>query len=170
VGFAYVRSSLKLTSQITGGGQEFGVRSGTENLSGIVGLAKAIELLKLELPYATERMALLRDKLEAGLIALAAPAVVNGAGPRICNTSNLSFPELHGEDLLIALDMAGIAASHGSACSSGALEPSRVLKQMGIPYAIAKAAIRFSLSRNTTEEEIDRAIDIISRIAHKLKS
>ncbi len=164
IGFAFIRSSFKVHPQLTGGGQEFAVRSGTENLPGIVALAKAIELLKTELPLATERMALLRDRLEAGLLTLAAPVVVNGIGPRICNMCNLSFPGAHGEDLLIALDMAGIAVSHGSACASGALEPSRILVQMGVPQAIAKSAVRFSLSRNTTVEEIDRTIATVGEI------
>lgn len=170
VGFAFIRSSLKLCPFITGGGQEGNLRAGTENLPGIIGLAKAVELLSLELPAATERMALLRDRLEAGLITHAAPVVVNGMGPRICNTANLSFPRDSGEDLLIALDLAGIAVSHGSACSSGALEPSRILTEMGLPPQIAKSAIRFSLSRNTTPQEIDKAIAIISDLAVQLRS
>ncbi|MBS0604026.1 MAG: cysteine desulfurase [Verrucomicrobia bacterium] len=169
IGFAFVRSSLKLSPLLTGGGQEYEIRSGTENLPGIVGVAKAVELLKTELPAATERMALLRDRLEAGLLVKADPVVVNGMGPRICNTCNLSFPKDAGEDLLIALDMAGIAVSHGSACSSGAMEPSRILLNMGVPPEIAKSAIRFSLSRNTTIEEIDRAIEVVSSIANRLR-
>ncbi len=169
IGFAFVRSNIKLKPIITGGPQESVLRAGTENLAAIVGLAKAVEVLKVELPAATERMALLRDKLEAGLLVKADPAVVNGMGHRICNTCNLSFPGDLGEDLLIALDMAGVAVSHGSACSSGALEPSRILTNMGLPPQIAKSAIRFSLSRNTTEEEIDRAIEIVSEIANRFR-
>lgn len=169
IGFVFVRSWLKLAPLLTGGEQEYHMRAGTENLPGIVGLAKAVELLKTELPDATHRMAMLRDKLEAGLIQKADPVIVNGAGPRVCNTCNLSFPNTQGEDLLIALDMAGIAASHGSACSSGALEPSRVLTNMGLPPQIAKSAIRFSLSRNTTMEEIDQTIEIVSEIVRRLR-
>lgn len=161
-GFAFLRTPHKLFPQITGGGQEFALRSGTENLPGIVGLATAVELLKTELPAATERMARLRDRLEAGLKESASPVVVNGTGPRICNTSNLSFPGQAGEDLLIALDMAGIAVSHGSACSSGSVEPSRILTSMGLPFQLAKSAIRFSLSRNTNEEDIDETIRVLS--------
>jgi cysteine desulfurase len=168
-GFAFIRSTWKLHPQMTGGKQEYSLRAGTENLAGIVGLAKAIELLHTELPQATERMAILRDRLEAGLLVKANPVVVNGIGPRICNTCNLSFPGDLGEDLLIALDMAGIAVSHGSACSSGALEPSRILTSMGLPSQIAKSAIRFSLSRNTNVEEIDNAIETISAIANRLR-
>jgi cysteine desulfurase len=168
-GFAFVRSSLKLTPLLTGGKQEGSLRAGTENLPGIVGLAKAVEILSIELPEATKRMAMLRDRLEAGLLAKADPVLINGTGPRICNTSNLSFPGRRGEDLLIALDMMGIAASHGSACSSGALEPSRILTNMGIPFPLAASAIRFSLSRNTTLEEIDQAIEIIATLSNRFK-
>lgn len=168
-GFVFVRSSLKLAPLFTGGEQEYNMRAGTENLPGIVGLAKAVELLNAELPEGTHRMAMLRDKLEAGLLLKADPVIVNGMGPRICNTCNLSFPNTQGEDLVIALDMAGIAASHGSACSSGALEPSRVLTNMGLPPQIAKSALRFSLSRDTTMEEIDQTIEIVSEIVRRLR-
>jgi cysteine desulfurase len=169
VGFAFIRSDLKLHPQILGGGQEYGLRAGTENLSGIVGLGMAVELLKTELPAATKRMAMLRDRFETQLLNRDFPVIINGAGPRICNTSNLSFPKELGEDLLIALDMAGIAASHGSACSTGSLEPSRILTQMGIPFEMAKTAIRFAISRYTTEEEIDQAVEIIDMVIKKLK-
>ena len=169
-GFAFLRSSFKISPLLTGGDQEFGMRAGTENLSGIIGMAKAIELLRTELPSATHHMALLRDRLESGLLVHANPVIVNGMGPRTANTCNLSFPEAHGEDLLIALDMAGIAVSHGSACTSGALQPSRVLTNMGIPHHIARSAIRFSLSRYTTEQEIDACIEHVSSIVARLRS
>ena len=168
-GFAFLRSSCKIPPLLTGGDQEFGMRAGTENLPGIIGMAKAIEILHNELPSATQRMALLRDKLESGLLVHANPVIVNSMGPRVVNTCNLSFPEAQGEDLLIALDMAGIAVSHGSACTSGALEPSRVLTNMGIPHHIARSAIRFSLSRFTTEKEIDTCIEQVSHIVKRLR-
>ena len=169
VGMAFIRSGLKLSPLLTGGDQEFGMRAGTENLPGIIGMAKAVEILAEELPAASQRMALLRDRLENGLLLCANPVIVNGAGPRICNTSNLSFPDTHGEDLLIRLDMQGIAVSHGSACSSGALEPSRVLRNMGVPHAIARSALRFSLSRYTTEEEIDSCIACVASLVSELR-
>lgn len=169
-GFAFLRSSLKIPPLLTGGDQEFGMRAGTENLPGIIGMAKAVELLSSELPAATHRMTLLRDKLESGLLVHANPVIVNGMGPRIANTCNLSFPNVRGEDLLIALDMAGIAVSHGSACTSGAMQPSRILLEMGIPHPIAQSAIRFSLSRFTTEEEIDICIDRVSQIVFRLRN
>lgn len=158
IGVAIARSSLTLTPLQTGGGQEFGKRCGTENLAGILGLAKAISLLKEELPDATRRITTLRDHFESSLASRIPGLMVHGEGPRICNTSSLAFPKVDAESLLIQLDRCGIAASHGSACSSGALEPSRVLLNMGIPRDIARSSLRFSLSRYTTQEEIDRAI------------
>ena len=169
-GFAFVRSSLKLSPQITGGFQEHNLRAGTQNLPGIIGLAKAISLLKTELPHATHRMAALRDKLESSLLQTANPVIVNGMGHRICNTCNLSFPGVQGDELLIAMDLVGIAASHGSACSSGALEPSRILTSMGLPPQMARSSLRFSLSRDTTSAEIDQAIAMITDVVRNLRS
>jgi cysteine desulfurase len=158
-GIAIVRQGLKLHPLNTGGDQEFGKRAGTENLPGIVALAKAISLLTEELPEATRRMERLRNQLEAAL----PHATINGEGPRICNTSNLSFPGAEGEVLLTTLDLAGIAASHGSACASGALEPSRILTNMGLPKARVLSSIRFSLSRWTTDDEIARTITVLTK-------
>lgn len=154
VGLLYVRKGVKLEPLFFGGGQELMRRPGTENLIGIIGFAKAVELLETELPAASLRMAQLRAQLEEGI-----PGVkVNGTGPRICNLTSLTFPDMDGEALLFQLDMAGIAASMGSACSSGALEPSRVLLQMGLSKKQALSTLRFSLSRFTTEEEISKVI------------
>jgi cysteine desulfurase len=168
IGFAVIRSSFRFPSVFTGGEQEYSKRAGTENLSGIIGLAKAIELLSLELPSATAKMQALRDRLEQGLKEKFPSLLINGDGPRICNTSNLSFPGVDGENLLMSLDLAGIAASHGSACSSGALEPSRVLINMGVSTQLARSAIRFSLSRWTTDEEIKTCIETTSTLIEKL--
>jgi cysteine desulfurase len=112
----------------------------------------------------------LRDQLEAYLIEQAAPVIINGSGKRICNTSNLCFPGVQGEDLIIALDMRGIAVSHGAACSSGALEPSRILINMGISHPLARSSIRISLSRMTTEEEIKSASLLIAKTIKDLRS
>ncbi len=168
-GFAIVRSSLKLRPILLGGDQEYNYRAGTENLPGIIGMAKAIDLLGTELPDATERMQRLRTKLETELIQHLGPVIVSGEGPRICNTVNLTFQHVQGEELLMLLDLSGIAVSHGSACSSGALEPSRVLTNMGIPHQLARSAIRFSLSRYTTEEEIDRCVEVVIEAVRKLR-
>ncbi len=165
IGLTFLRSTLKIKPLITGGDQEFSLRAGTENLSGILGLAKAIELLNVELPAATERMRDLTERLLQGLETV----VINGEGPRIVNTVNLSFPGVSGEELLMGLDLAGIAVSHGSACSSGALEPSRILINMGIPHSVARSSIRFSLSRNTTQEEIDHAIRVVNQTTARLR-
>ncbi len=169
IGFAFIRSSFPLATHLTGGDQEFGRRAGTENLPGIVGLSTAISLLPLELPAATARMELLRNSLEQQLCSELDSVIINGQGPRVVNTSNLCFPGIQGEDLLILLDRAGIAVSHGSACSSGALEPSRILTQMGVPTSLAKSAIRFSLSRYTTEEEIQFCVETVVRTVRGLQ-
>lgn len=167
VGMSWVHSSFKCEPLLTGGDQEYGKRAGTENLSGILGLAKAIELLSIELPIATERMRKLRDMLETELQKKLGRVHVNGTGPRVVNCSNLAFEGCEGEELLMQLDLKGIAVSHGSACASGALEPSRVLTQMGIPPALARASLRFSLSRLTTEAEILHTVNTLSSIIKK---
>jgi cysteine desulfurase len=169
VGFAFIRSDLSFPPHLAGGNQEYGRRAGTENLPGIIGLSCAISLLNSELPAATEQMRRLRDHLEHKLCSQLDPVVINGQGPRIVNTSNLSFPGIQGEDLLMSLDLSGIAVSHGSACSSGSLEPSRVLTNMGVPIHIARSAIRFSLSRKTTEEEINQTIRSVVTLVRKLR-
>lgn len=160
-GFAYLRRTLKLSPLITGGEQEFGRRAGTENLPGIVGMVEALKILASVQEEKAEQMAYLRNKLEKTLIENIPGVFVNGEGPRICNTTNLTFEGVEGETLLAKLDMKGIAASHGSACASGALEPSRILLNMGLSRKQAASALRFSLSRFTTEEEIDCAIERI---------
>jgi cysteine desulfurase len=169
IGFAFVRSPYKLPAQITGGSQEHGRRAGTENLLGIVGLAKAVELLATELPAATERMRTLRDRLTEGLMEKLGNIVIHGQGPRICNTIHIGFPGIDGETLLMQLDIAGIAASHGSACTSGGLEPSPILLNMNIPASVARTSIRFSLCRLTTQDDIDTAIELISKLIQQQK-
>lgn len=170
VGCVFLHPKISLYPFITGGEQEFNRRAGTQNLSGIAAMAAAVESLHLHLPSATQKMESLRDFLEAYLIEQASPVIINGAGKRICNTSNLCFPGVQGEDLIIALDMRGVAVSHGSACSSGALEPSRILINMGIPHALARSSIRISLSRMTTEEEIVLAAQLIAKTIKELRS
>lgn len=169
IGGLFLRQGFKLAPLFTGGEQEYSKRAGTENLLGIVGIAEAIRLLEEELPIATERMKRLRDKLEANILSTLSDTIINGQAPRIANTSNISFLGVDGESLLMNLDLAKVAASHGSACSSGALEPSRILLNMGIGKARAMSSIRFSLSRFTTEEEIDRASEILVKIVKALR-
>jgi len=169
-GVAFIRSGLKLKPLLYGGEQEFGRRAGTENVLGIAGFAKAIELLKEELPHASLRMERLRDSFERHLIEALPRIAINGRGPRVVNVSNVAFPGVDGETLLIGLDQAGVSASHGSACSSGALEPSRILLSMGIPLDLVRSSLRFSLSRFTTEEEIEAACAIITRLVKRFQA
>ena len=159
VGFSFIRKKLKFSPQIVGGGQQFNKRSGTENLPGIVALAKAVELLKEELPAATVKMKQLQSKLEMELKKQNPNLLVTGEGfDRVGNTSNLCFQGVDGESLFMNLDQANFCVSHGSACSSGALEPSRVLLNMGLSQAQAKSSLRFSISRFTTDADIDQLI------------
>ncbi|MCB1117436.1 MAG: cysteine desulfurase [Chlamydiia bacterium] len=155
IGLIYLRRGVRIQPLIKGGGQEHSLRSGTENLAGALGMAKAIELID---PKHFEQIQRLRNRLEEGC-----SGIVNGTEPRTCNVSNLYFPGCDGEALLIALDQAGICASHGSACSSGALEPSHVLQAMGYSMERVRGSVRFSLSRLTTEAEIDQTLDCLNQ-------
>lgn len=168
VGFVFCRSGFKLSPLITGGGQEKNLRSGTENLPGIVGMTRAITLLDEAPPI--HKLKALRERFEGALIEAFPEIEINGEGPRLPNTSNLYFPGVDGESLLIALDMQGIAASHASACASGALEPSRVLLNMGYSRERAASSLRFSFSRLNTPEEIDQAALTIIALEKKQKS
>lgn len=170
VGLLFCRQKAKLRPLFIGGEQEFNRRAGSENLPGIIGFAKAIEILNAEGEQASLHMRKMRDRLEEGLKASLDGIWINGDGPRVVNTTNISFDGVDGELLLMRLDQEGVSVSHGSACSSGALEPSRVLLDMGLPMARARSAIRFSVSRFTTESEIDHCIDIVTRLVQSLRS
>jgi cysteine desulfurase len=159
IGFFYLRSDSPFTPLIIGGGQEGQKRGGTENLLGILGLKRAVELLQEEPPF--EALAELRNHFERRLLDEIPQVLINGEGERAPNVSNLSFEGVDGESLLFNLDLKGIQASHGSACSSGSLEPSRILLAMGYPLQRVRSAIRFSFSRLNTKEEIDRVIDLL---------
>ena len=168
-GFVIVRKNCQLTSSITGGHQEYEKRAGTENVPAIAGLGVAIDLLKETLPQAQTKMATLRDYFEEELIARLQYIEVNGVAMRNANTSNLAFADVEGEVLLRLLDLEGVMASHGSACASGALEPSRILLNMGLSRKKAASSLRFSLSRYTTEDEIEEAIGIIVHCVERLR-
>jgi cysteine desulfurase len=171
VGLLFIRREARIRPFIIGGGQERGRRSGTENLPGIVGLGKAIELANERMTASPENVRRLRDKLEAALLSTIPDSSRNGANePRLPNTSHVRFEGVEGEAVLILLDEAGICASGGSACSTGALEPSHVLKAMGISGEAALGAVRFSLSLYTTEEEIDRVIEVLPGIVQRLRN
>jgi len=169
VGFVWIKKGTSFIPLLTGGPQENSKRGGTENLAGIVGLAQAIHLLSEEAPQSHLRMQILRDRLEKGIQSSLAGVSLNGLGVRAPNVSNLSFEGVEGETLIALLDRQGIAVSHGSACASGALEPSRILTSMGIDTKLAASAIRFSLSRYTTEAEIEATIEIVRHLVLQLR-
>lgn len=171
VGALYVRRGTVVAPLVHGGGQERGLRSGTEDVAGAVGMAVAAELAEAEREEVMARLRTLRDRLEASLRDRIPDLVVNGAGaPRVASISNLSLPGTDPEALLLNLDLEGLAASSGSACSSGAFSPSGVLTAMGLPEDLATSTIRLSLGRQTTFEEIDRAITIVAKVVHRVRS
>ena len=170
VGAIYVKSGTRVRQRLYGGHHQRGFRPGTENVAGIVGLGKAAELARVLIDTDAARIASLRDKLERGLLARVPDCHVNGAGaPRTPNTSNFTFAGIEGEALVIALDLKGLACSTGAACSSGAVEPSHVLTAVGLPTSEARASIRFSLGRHTTESEIDTALEIVPAAVAQLR-
>ncbi|MBI2570974.1 MAG: aminotransferase class V-fold PLP-dependent enzyme [Candidatus Schekmanbacteria bacterium] len=170
-GVLYAREPRSLTPLLLGGEQERGVRSGTENLPGIVGLALACELRRRGLPEAIARMRHLRDRFEARVIGEVVGAAVNGAGaPRVGNTSNLRFLGLDGQALLAQLDRRGIACSQGSACSSRRPQPSHVLRAMGLSEDEAFSSLRFSFSVLNTNEDVERAACAIKDATAQLRA
>jgi cysteine desulfurase len=170
VGALYIRGGTRLRQLLYGGHHQRGFRPGTENVAGIVGLGKAAEIARESLAADARRVSSLRDRLEQGLLARVPHARVNGSSaPRTPNTTNLVFPGIEGEALLIALDLKGLACSTGAACSSGAVEPSHVLTAIGLPSAEARASLRFSLGRHTTEQEIDFALQVVPYTVEQLR-
>jgi cysteine desulfurase len=170
VGALFIKSGTRLLQLLYGGHHQRGFRPGTENVAGIVGLGKAAELARLSLEKDAARISRLRDTLEQGILALVPDSRVNSANsPRTPNTSNILFPGLEGEALVIALDLKGLACSTGAACSSGAVEPSHVLTAIGLPASEARASIRFSLGRHTTESEVNAALEIIPAAVSHLR-
>lgn len=171
IGVLYVRKGVRLDNLIHGGHQEKGRRAGTENVAGIVAIGTAAELAKKELPEVATRVKRLRDKLENGLRERISDVQVNGhPEKRVPTTLNMSFFYIEGESILLHLDMEGIAASSGSACTSGSLEPSHVLLAMNIPPENAHGSVRFSLGKDTTEEEIDYVLEVLPPIVERLRS
>jgi len=169
IGFCFCRQSVKLLPTLLGGHQEYDKRAGTQNLSAIIGLAEAVKILQSEQTLITAHLKKMRDLLENRLTSELEGVRINGEEPRVVNTTNLSFDGVDGESLLIQLDLAGIAASHGSACSSGALEPSRILTNMGLPLDRVRSSIRFSVGKMNTEVEIEQAIAHIIRLVRKAR-
>ena len=169
IGALYIRSGTRLRQLLYGGHHQRGFRPGTESVAGIVGLGKAAEIAHASLRADTQRLSALRDKLELELLARVPLARVNGGAWRTPNTTNLVFPGIEGEALLIALDLKGLACSTGAACSSGAVEPSHVLTAIGLRPEDARASLRFSLGRHTSDEEIDFALEVVPSAVEQLR-
>jgi len=170
-GALWIRRGVRLAPMLTGGRHERNRRAGTENVPALVGLGVAATLTKRSMAHEAGRLSAMRDRLERTVLERVARSAVNGLeAPRVPNTTNISFDGVEAESLLIALDLEGIAVSTGSACSSGTLEPSHVLKAMNLPTGRAQNAIRFSLGTGTTDEEIDRLLHLLPPIVEKLRS
>jgi cysteine desulfurase len=170
IGALYVRKGTKYSPFLIGGHQEKGRRGGTENVASIIGLGKASELAAANLPDKNIRVKQLRDKLETELLNRIPNAIVNGDREnRLPNTTSIAFEYVEGESILLLMDEYGICASSGSACTSGSLEPSHVLRAMGVPFTAAHGSIRFSLSIYNTEEEIDVIIEKLPPIIERLR-
>lgn len=171
VGALYVRKGTKFSPLLIGGHQESGRRGGTENAAPIIGLGKASELAAIHIPEMNDRVLKLRNKLETAILKQIPNTMINGdPDARIPNTTSIGFEYVEGESILLMLDQFGICASSGSACTSGSLEPSHVLRAMGVPFTAAHGSIRFSLSRYTTEQEVDVIIEKLPPIIDRLRS
>jgi len=170
IGALYVRKGVRLRPLIRGGHQERGRRAGTENAPAIIGLGKAAELAAAHMADENTRVAALRDRLEQALLQRIGASFVTGDPEhRLPNTANIAFEYIEGEAILLLMNREGIAASSGSACTSGSLEPSHVLRAMNVPYTAAHGAIRFSFSRENGEADVDRVIEAMPEIIAKLR-
>ena len=170
IGVLYVRKGTKFSPFLIGGHQEGGRRGGTENVASIIGLGKAAELAAMHVQEENERVKDLRDKLENALLKNVPNAIINGERlHRLPNTTSISFEYVEGEAILLMMNEFGICASSGSACTSGSLEPSHVLRAMGVPFTAAHGSIRFSLSTYNTEAEIDVIIEKMPQIIGRLR-
>lgn len=171
VGALYCRKGIRLPSYIMGGAQEKGRRAGTENVAGIVGLGAAIQLATEQLKENRAKMTALRDRLMAGIQERIPEVKLNGhPTKRLPNNVNFSFKYIEGESILLMLDMNGIAASSGSACTSGSLDPSHVLLALGLPHEIAHGSVRLTLGDETTAEDIDYTIDVLEKTVTRLRA
>ena len=171
VGALYIRKGTRIHNLIEGGAQERGLRAGTENVPGIVGMGEALSLAAAELSEYTAHVTALRDRLIHGVLSAVPDARLNGHPVlRLPGNANFSFPGVEGESLLMRLDLAGIACSSGSACTSGSLETSHVLSAMGLSPDMARSSVRFSLGRDNTAEEIDRVLAVLPPIVEDLRA
>ncbi|MCX5804456.1 MAG: cysteine desulfurase NifS [Proteobacteria bacterium] len=171
IGILYLRRGTKFLPFMIGGHQEKGRRGGTENTPSIIGLGKACELAALNLQNENTKVISLRDRLENEILKRIPNSKVNGGGaPRLPNTTNISFEFVEGESILLLMDEYGICASSGSACTSGSLQPSHVLRAMGVPYTMAHGSVRFSLSIYNTDKDIDLVIEKLPPIIARLRA
>jgi cysteine desulfurase len=169
-GVLWSKRGTRIQAILTGGKHERNRRAGTENVPAVAGLGVAAQLARGKMTGEGERVAALRDRLERGITANVPGTAVNGGGsPRVPNTTNISFDRVEAESVLIALDLEGVAVSTGSACSSGTLEPSHVLKAMGLPVHRTQNSLRFSLGMFSTEQEVDFVVSVLPRIVEKLR-
>lgn len=169
IGFLFVRRGTKLSPTLIGGGQERGLRSGTENVPGIVGMAKALELAQINRDKEIKRLALLRDRLINGLLSVPKSRLNGDPIERLPNNVNISFMDIEGEAAMLYLDAKGISCSTGSACASTSLDPSHVILALGMSYEAAHGSLRFSLGHDTTKSDIDYVIKIMPGIVEMLR-
>jgi cysteine desulfurase len=170
IGALYLRKGIRLPSHIVGGEQEKGRRAGTENVAGIVGLGTALELACANIDESSARMTRLRDKLINGILETIPEVKLNGhPTKRLPNNANVSIKFIEGESILLMLDMNGIAASSGSACTSGSLDPSHVLLALGLTHEVAHGSVRMTLGDETTEEDVDYVLKTLPEVAKKLR-
>ena len=171
VGALYIRTGVRIENLIEGGAQERSRRAGTENVPAIVGMGRAIELITAEMAEENARISGLRDRLIAGILDAIPESRLNGhPTKRLPGNVNVSIRYIEGEALLLSLDMAGIAASSGSACTSGSLDPSHVLLAIGLPHEIAHGSLRLTIGRDNTQDEIDRVLEELPRIVSRLRA
>lgn len=171
VGVLYERKGIRLPSYIIGGEQEKGRRAGTENVAGIVGLGEALELAVTNMSETSARMTRMRDRLIEGIEATIPEVKLNGhRTKRLPNNVNFSIKYIEGESILLMLDMAGISASSGSACTSGSLDPSHVLLALGLTHEVAHGSVRLTLGDDTTDEDIDYVLETLPKVAHRLRA
>lgn len=171
VGAIYIKKGIKIENLIHGGGQEKGKRAGTENVAGIVGIGKAIEIAQLKLNEHMERLTELREKLIDGLLKIPYTTLNGPRGKdRLPGNVNVRFKYIEGESILLSLDFKGVCASSGSACTSGSLDPSHVLLAIGVPHELAHGSLRLTLGEKTTEEDIDYVLKVLPPIIQRLRN
>lgn len=170
VGILYIRKGINLPNLINGGGQERSKRAGTENVPAIVGLGVALENAVSDIPDKIEKVSKMRDRLIDGLLKIERTRLNGSRTDRLCGNVNISVEGVEGESLLLSLDLKGICASSGSACTSGSLDPSHVLLALGLPHEVAHGSLRLSISDETTDEDIDYILEVVPEVVERLRS